>query len=129
MSSKPITSDYLKHLLKNGHLVFTRSKALFPKSKLALGFKAAKWKDDDSVVEGWLMCSICEEWLKTPHSQGTNVLKRHIQKCKFDGYALLDPANLAKLVASCLRLGGLKVKTDDLKKSFENYSMITKDVV
>lgn len=129
MSSKIKTSDHLKRLLKNGQLMFTSSKALFPKSELALGFKAAKWKGDNSVVESWLMCTICEEWLKAPTTQGTNVLKRHLEKCNFDGYALLDSSNLAKLVANCLRLGGLKVKTDDLKKSFEKYSMITKHVV
>lgn len=110
-------------------MVLVASRAIFPKTPLALAFKAAKWKNSDELIYGWAMCIKCEEWVNCPSQNGSNVLKRHIDHCGFDGYSFLAPADLATLVANCLRFGGFKVNTDDLKKSFQSYPMITKHVV
>lgn len=119
----------IKEALQNGKLILVTGRALLEKSPCAHAFKAAKSVADDAVIEDWFLCIICQDWLHVPKKNGTNTLKRHIEKCNFDGYALLDPTNLAKLVGNCLRLGGLKVKTNDLKKMFETYPIITKDAV
>lgn len=129
MTSKTTIPDGLNYHLKKVNLVCVSSKALFPMSPLTLGFKAGKWINDDSLVEDYVMCSICGDWLHAPTNQGTNVLKRHIKKCSFNGYALLDAESLAKLVSNCLKLGGLNIDTHDLKNSFENYPVITKDIM
>lgn len=122
-------SDNIKENLKCGKIVLVDSRAIFPKTPLALGFKVAKWKDSENVVEERAMCIKCEEWVNVPKNQGTNVLKRHMDKCGFHGYAFLSPTDLATLIGNCVRLGGFKIKTDDLRKAFESYPVITKHVM
>lgn len=121
-----MNSNSFTENLESGKLVLVDSKAIFPKTSHSVAFKAAKWKDSGCVVEEWVMCIKCDTWLNVPKSHGTNDLKRHLDKCRY-GYAVLSSADLATLVANCLRLGGFKVKTNDIKMSIDGYAMINKD--
>lgn len=123
-----MNSSSIKENLESGKLVLVDSKAIFPKTSHSVAFKAAKWNDSGCVVEEWVMCIKCDTWLNVPKSHGTNDLKRHSEKCRY-AYAVLSSADLATLVANCLRLGGLKVKTNDIKNTIEDYTMINKDVM
>lgn len=124
-----MNSDSIKENLVGGKLVLVDSKAIFPKSLHSVAFKAAKWTEENGrVVEDWVMCIKCETWINVPKGRGTNDLKRHMDKCRY-GYAFLSSTDLVNLVANCLRLGGFKVKTNDLKNSIEGYPAITKDVM
>lgn len=129
MSSENITSTYIKNNLKDGHLILGDSRKIYEKTPYANAFKTALWAENDTVLPNWIMCVKCEEWINAPKSHGTNVLTRHMKRCGFDGHAFLDPENLAKLVANCLRLGGFKVKNEDLTSSFKKYPTITKNVM
>lgn len=57
-----------------------------------------------------------EQYFKEHHMHLLLKLERHICHCGFDGYSFLESADQTILVANCLRFGGFKVKTEDLKK-------------
>lgn len=127
--STEITSDYINEHLIAGNIVLASARLVFEKTPYAPAFKVAQWKENNKIIDDWVMCVKCEEWIKIKKRNGTNILTRHMNKCGFDGYAFLEPENLARLVANCIRLGGLKVKTDELKNTFKDYPVITKHVM
>lgn len=128
MSSQKITPVFINENLDKGNLILIDSRAIYERAKCAVAFKVAQWKANKNVIPNWIMCMKCEMWINNPHKNGTKGLTRHMKKCGF-GCAFFDPEILAKLVANCVRMGGIKIKTDDLTKSFQNYPIITNDAV
>lgn len=121
--------DSIEKGIKNGELKLVSSRVKLQKTPWAHAFNVAMSTNDESIIEDWYTCILCSTWINVPKSHGSNPFKRHVNKCKFDGYAFLDPASLAALIGNCLRFGGIKIKSDDLKKSFESYPAITKEAM
>lgn len=122
-----MTPGYINDNLKNGNLILVSARTIFPKSPLAVAFRTAKWENSGTLVPEWAMCIKCNMWLKAPCEQGTNVLKSHMDKCKVDGCLFINPPDLATLIGNCLRLGGFKIKTEDLRNSLGRYPKIKRD--